>query len=80
MQDCVNGMLIVNLDPPFVGFSTEGSSEFVTLSRGELTRFLIDIAQREPGTKLPQEFQARIYGNFPLHQLTDYGLLPAGAD
>lgn len=75
MNKSVNGTLIVNLNPPFIGFSNEDSSEFKNLSKSELTRFLIDIADGEPGMTLPKEFQARISGDFSLQRLEEYGLL-----
>jgi hypothetical protein len=71
----IEGTLLVNLNPPYIGFASEDVSEIKHTSTDELTKFLIDLAQAEPGTCLPREFQARISGRFSIARLSQYGLL-----
>ncbi len=71
----ITGMLLVNLDPPYVGFVAGDKSKWRHLSREELNRFLVEIEAAEPGHRLPQDYQVRLPGSYSVAKLTKFGLL-----
>ncbi|MBX9666269.1 MAG: hypothetical protein K2X93_01570 [Candidatus Obscuribacterales bacterium] len=68
-------MLLVNLDPSYVGFVAENQSKWRHLSKEELTRFLVEMEAAKPGHRLPQDYQVRLPGSYSVAKLTKFGLL-----
>lgn len=76
----VNGILAINLDPPYASFSSEHSHCLKNCTVEELRALLIDLQSLKPQQSWPpREYVLRLPGNFARETLVKFGLskLPA---
>lgn len=71
----IYGLLHVNLDPPYLGFSAGDTSNGKHSSLEEMRDLLIELEAVEEDHQWPKEYQLRLSGRFPKAKLVKYGLV-----
>ncbi len=71
----IEGVLLINLDPPYLGFATDKGTLWKHSSKDELLQFLVAVDAAEAGIRLPRECQVRLPGRYSKDKLREYGLL-----
>lgn len=72
----INGILVINLDPPYAGFSGEDGHSRKNCTVDELTALLADLGGLVPGQSWPpREFVLRVSGRFSRDALHRFGLV-----
>jgi len=75
----IKGVLMINMNPPYAGFSTAEKSSWRHCSKDELLELLVAMNAVDSDHQLPLECQFRLTGEFPVAQLVQFGLLERGA-
>ena len=72
----IDGILVINLDPPYAGFSSESGQFWKDCTVDELNALLIEIKGFMPGTSWPpREYVLRLPGHFSKDALAKFGLI-----
>ncbi len=77
----MEGTLVLNLEPPYMGFEANKSSrQFRNCTTEEIRRLLVDLKVLAPYDYLPNtECMVNIKGTFPAEILSSYGLFKCRA-
>jgi len=72
----IDGLLMINLDPPYVGFIANSSECWKNLTVEELRALLTDLGVLAPGESWPpREYMVRARGQFSSGALARFGLV-----
>lgn len=76
----IDGILVINLDPPYAGFSSKYSRCIRHCTVDELCVFLNDLGHLAPGQSWPpREYILRLPGSFSKDALAKFGLIDRAA-